>query len=153
MPSPLAIKARLLAHCRAETDARIRGLTDALAGIEASRNAETKSSAGDKFETGRAMMQMEEAKLNRQLAEALTVRNTLDQIKAEGGTDRVAAGSLVATNRGNYFLGVGLGKVTLDKRVFFCTSLESPVGRQLLGKQVGERFEYNELTFEVKGMV
>ena len=59
----------------------------------------------------------------------------------------------MATNRGNYFLAVGLGKVRLEKRVFFCTSMDSPIGRQLLGKTAGESFLFNELEFVVQGMV
>jgi len=153
MPSPLAIKARLLAHCRAETDARIRGLTDALAGIEASRNAETKSSAGDKFETGRAMMQMEEAKLNAQLGEVMKLRETMAGVKDTASGDRIAMGSLVATNRGIYFLAIGIGKVNLGGRTVFCTSLAAPIGQQLHGKRVGEHFSFNELEFEVLGLV
>lgn len=153
MPTPQELKLQLLAHCRAETDARILGIADALASIETARNGETKSSAGDKFETGRAMMQIEEAKLNHQLSEAIKVREVLDQIKPGTGSGRIASGSLVATNRGNYFLAVGLGKVKLAGRTFFCTSLESPIGQLLHGREVGDAFEFNELSFEVLGVV
>ncbi len=147
------LKRQLLTHCRTQTAQRISGITDSLAKIEEARNGETKSSAGDKFETGRAMMQMEEAKLKGQLEEALKVRQVLDQINPENTGERIAAGSLVSTNRGNYFLAVGLGKVRLANRVFFCTSLESPIGQQLHGKQIGEAFTFNELEFLVQGMV
>lgn len=147
------LKQQLLIHCRQQTEERINGITDSLKKIEEARNSETKSSAGDKFETGRAMMQMEEAKLNAQLEEVLKVRQVLDQINPLKTTNRIAAGSLVATNRGNYFLAVGLGKVRLEGRVFFCSSLESPIGRHLHGKQVGDAFTFNELEFIVQGMV
>lgn len=153
MTEEQALKQQLIDHCRAEIDARVTSLADALTAITTARDSETKSSAGDKFETGRAMMQLEEAKLNRQLAEVLSVRMTLDQLRANASPDRIAAGSLVATNRGNYFLGVGLGKIKLAGRVFFCTSLESPVGQLLLGKQSGDTFTFNELDFKVLGMV
>jgi hypothetical protein len=153
MTKEQTLKQQLIDYCRAEIDARVTGLSDALTAITTARDGETKSSAGDKFETGRAMMQMEEAKLNGQLAEVLTVRRTLDQLRADATPDRIAAGSLVATNRGNYFLGVGLGKVKLAGRIFFCTSLESPVGQYLLGKQSGDVFTFNELDFQVLGMV
>lgn len=153
MEEAKALKLRLLIHCREQTGQRIGGIIDSLAKIEEARNGETKSSAGDKFETGRAMMQMEEAKLNRQLEEALKVRQVLDQINRQHTGGRITAGSLVATNRGNYFLAVGLGKVRLEERVFFCTSLDSPIGRQLLGKTAGETFTFNELEFAVRGVV
>jgi transcription elongation GreA/GreB family factor len=153
MEEAKALKQQLLSHCQVQTEQRIAGIIDSLKKIEAARNGETKSSAGDKFETGRAMMQMEEAKLNRQLEEVLKVRQVLDQIEPQHTGERIAAGSLVATNRGNYFLAVGLGKVRLEKRVFFCTSMDSPIGKQLHGKQTGDSFTFNELEFVVQGMV
>lgn len=153
MPTPLDLKLALLKHCHQATADRITGITDSLASIEAARNGETKSSAGDKFETGRAMMQMEEAKLQGQLSEALKVRQVLDQIDPDKTSARIAAGSLVATNRGNYFLGIGLGKVKLEGRVFYCTSLEAPIGRALHGRETGDSFVFNDLEFSIKGLV
>ncbi len=153
MEDDLALKRQLLTHCREVTDQRITNLTNSLTNIKAARDGETKSSAGDKFETGRAMMQMEEAKLGGQLQEALKVRDIIDAIKPEVTTKRIAAGSLVATNRGNYLLAIGLGKVRLNGGVFFCTSLDSPIGRALHGKVAGEQFTFNELGFEVRGFV
>lgn len=147
------LKQQLLTHCREQTAQRLAGIADSLAKIEEARDGETKSSAGDKFETGRAMMQMEAAKLKGQLEEAAKVRQVLDQIDPMHTTERIASGSLVATNRGNYFLAVGLGKVRLEGRVFFCTSLDSPIGQQLHGKQPGESFTFNELEFLIQGMV
>lgn len=153
MEEHLVLKHQLLTHCREVTDQRITNLTNSLNDIKTARDGETKSSAGDKFETGRAMMQMEEAKLGGQLQEALKVRDTIDGIRPEVTTERIAAGSLVATNRGNYLLAIGLGKVRLNGAVFFCTSLDSPIGRALHGKVAGDSFEFNELEFEVKGYV
>ncbi|TXF87636.1 3-oxoacyl-ACP synthase [Neolewinella aurantiaca] len=147
------LKQQLLAYCQEQTAQRIAGITDSLKKIEDARNGETKSSAGDKFETGRAMMQMEEAKLNRQLEEVLKVRQVLDRINPLHTSERVAAGTLVATNRGNYFLAVGLGKVRLEGRAFFCTSLDSPIGKQLHGKNVGDVLTFNDLEFKINGMV
>lgn len=147
------LKAAVLDHCRTDTDRRIAHLTDALAKVEAARDGETKSSAGDKFETGRAMMQLEAAKLRGQLAEAATVRDQLAALSAAERPGPAAAGSLVATNRGNYYLAAGLGRVRLDGRVVYCTSLSSPVGRHLLGARTGDSFTFNELTFEVLGVV
>jgi len=149
-----ALKNELIAHCRMHVSDRMETIESALASIEQSRNNETKSSAGDKFETGRAMMQIEEAKLKGQLAEALKLNQTLDHIERNPpGTEVIGAGSLVATNRGLYFLAIGIGKVKLKGRTVFCTSLVAPIGKALLGKGIQERFSFNELEFEVLGVV
>ena len=149
-----ALKTKLLVHCEKHIEDRVNTLKTSLAEIEQARNQETKSSAGDKFETGRAMMQIEEAKLNHQLAEVLKLRQVIDQIKRNPPREEViGAGSLVATNRGLYFLAIGIGRAKLEGRVVFCTSLEAPIGSALLGKKVGDAFTFNELAFEVKGIV
>ena len=48
-------------------------------------NEEGKSSVGDKYETGRAMMQIERDKAAQQLDEALKLKNIIDQISIETG--------------------------------------------------------------------
>lgn len=153
MEEGLKLKKGLIEHCHAHVEERLTTITSSLRSIEESRNGETKSSAGDKFETGRAMMQMEEAKLNAQLGEVMKLQETMAGVKETASGDRIATGSLVATNRGLYFLAVGIGKVKLGGRTIFCTSLGAPIGQQLHGKQVGERFSFNELEFEVLGLV
>ena len=147
------LKKSLIEHCNVHVEERLTTITSSLQSIEASRNGETKSSAGDKFETGRAMMQMEEAKLNAQLGEVMKLRETMAGVKDTASGDRIAMGSLVATNRGIYFLAIGIGKVNLGGRTVFCTSLAAPIGQQLHGKRVGEHFSFNELEFEVLGLV
>lgn len=153
MNEGLQLKAALLAHARRETETAITTVQSSLAGLEASLTSETKSSAGDKFETGRAMVHMEQQKLTQQLSNLGERMQALGRMESKAATELVAEGSLVATNRGLYLVGLGLGKVLLGGRTIFCTSLESPIGMQLIGKRVGEMFKFNELEFLVKGMI
>ena len=111
--------------------------TAILAVIEA-KNNETKSSAGDKHETGRAMMQLEEEKHERQLSKALQLKNLLDKIDIKKQQTNVVLGSLVTTNQASYFFSVGIGKLKLDEQTYFAISLDSPIGQVLVGKTVGE---------------
>ena len=62
-----------------------------------SANEEGKSSAGDKYETGRAMMQIERDKAANQLEEALKLKRILDQIQPEVQHERILIGSVVIT--------------------------------------------------------
>ena len=146
------LKQELLAHARENTEASITTARGALDRLTESLANETKSSAGDKFETGRAMVHMEQQKLGEQLVKLGQTRQAIDRISAKSPTGIVSEGSLVATNRGLYLVGIGLGKVRLNGRVIFCTSLESPIGRLLLGREVGEEFTFNELDFVVLGV-
>ena len=153
MEEGLQLKTELLAYARKEVEASLAVTRQSLSRLSESLTNETKSSAGDKFETGRAMLHMEQQKMQQQLAVAGERLATVERITRKAPTTIVTEGSLVATNRGLYLVGLGLGKVRLEGRVVFCTSLDSPIGSQLIGKQAGEMFVFNELEFLVKGMV
>lgn len=114
-------------------------LEAALASVTESRDNETKSSVGDKYETGRAMMQLEEEKYRTQLANNLQAQSLLDRIDPDLVRDKVEHGSLVQTDRGWYFLAIGIGKVKLQDKLFFVVSTDSPIGGMLLQKQVGDQ--------------
>ena len=143
MMDPYEVKAALHRACAEHIERTIRTITQNLASIDASRSSETKNSAGDKFETGRAMLHLEEQNNQRQLAEILKVQHDLRRIDPAHSSDSVKAGSLVMTDQGSYYLAVGLGKVTLERKLYYCISPQSPIGTTLLYKGRGERTEFN----------
>ena len=106
--------------------------------------SETKSSAGDKHETGRAMLQLEMEKASQQLAIVNQMKETLQRLTIEDSFKNVKLGSLVKTTKGTYFLAVSVGQVIIDKETYFIVSTESPIGKQLLGKKIGEVIPFNE---------
>ena len=59
-----------------------------------SRDNETKSTAGDKYETGRAMVQFELEKNKVQLNKAIQLKNELSQINLNGNLKRQFLGAL-----------------------------------------------------------
>ena len=107
-----------------------------------SRDSETKSTAGDKYETGRAMIQFELEKNNVQLSKAVQLKNELSQIDVHKKLTKVVFGSIVITNQGNYFISIGLGKINIDEESFFAISLASPIGMVLSNKKVGDNFNF-----------
>ncbi|PPK87169.1 hypothetical protein CLV84_0104 [Neolewinella xylanilytica] len=143
MKDPTHIKQQLHQACLADVERRIATVRNILAGIDASRESETKSSVGDKYETGRAMLHREEVQANHQLQQAMETMQELDEMEPGPGSDRVRKGSLVVTTRGRYYLAVGLGKVKLDGEVFYCISAASPIGQELLNRGVGEEIVFN----------
>lgn len=135
------IKTRLVAQCKAQLQARIDTLLRAVETIQTARNNETKSSAGDKYETGRAMMQMEEDKVLAQLDQAQYQLQQLKQLPAYSGAV-ISAGSLVYTRKGRYFLSISLGKAIVDGEVFYCISNQAPLAQQMLGKSAGGKIVF-----------
>lgn len=147
-----AVKAALHAHCKARIDDRIARIERQLASIRESRDNETKSTAGDKHETGRAMMQIEERNAQAQLAEALRERSAFATIDPDQHSDRIAPGSLVQTDRGVFYLALGLGKVQLDEGLFYCISPKAPIASVLLGKEAGTSCMFNGRSMQIEAV-
>ena len=147
------IKKRLLAVCLEQLDLEQKALQNNLASVEESRNNETKSSVGDKYETGRAMMQLEHQKLTSQLQRLKAQIGELKVIQSEFVATRVGQGSLVDTDRGCYFICTALGKIPVQDQIFFCISLQSPIGRLLQHKIVGDKVVFNNKEIQIKEIV
>ncbi len=148
----LAIKSALYAHCLREVEGRLKAIEDSLTQIKEARNSETKSSAGDKYETSRAMMQIEEDRLNAQFLEAAAVRNSLRRIDVRAGAGVVAEGSLILTDKASYYISVGVGRVLLEGTNYFCISAQAPIAKLMLGAEAGDERSFNGRSFTIMGV-
>ena len=106
--------------------------------------SESKSTAGDKHETGRAMIQLEQEKLSSQLLQLQKQRDMLLRVNPEKECSTVQMGALVETDIGIYFISIGLGQVSFDEKMVFSIAPASPVAQLMLGRKVGESFSFNE---------
>lgn len=143
------LKKALVEACHQIVDAKIAEARKGIAELEESSSHETKSSAGDKYETGRAMMQLEKEKLSSRLAEAMKWQKVLAQINIEKKPGKAELGSLVITNQGLFFLSIAGGNVKLEGKDYFLVSLASPAGAALKDKKPGDRLVFNGRAFEV----
>jgi len=139
----IPLKQQLIDACQAQLSEKIAALEKTLAAIQESKNNETKSSAGDKYETGRAMMQMEADKIESQLDISRNMLQQIRQIKPSMGANTVDIGSLVKTNQRTYFISVSLGKLRLDGQLYYCISPQAPLAKLMMGKQAGDGVELN----------
>jgi len=139
----IALKRKLLANCREIIEQRIRIARNAMNEAQDAANTELKSSAGDKYETGRAMMLIERENHAIQLSEALHVKKVLEQISVDKKLNQVQTGSLVVTTNGNFFVAIGVGKIMIDENAFFVVSPSSPIGMKLKNIQKGEAINFN----------
>ncbi|RZK50234.1 MAG: 3-oxoacyl-ACP synthase [Pedobacter sp.] len=145
-----SIKIDLIADCKQLILAKIDTANEAIQLAEEALLSDTKSSAGDKFETGREMAQQEISRTKRILLES---QHQLFQIKqleaAVTPAPKVQAGSLIITNQGMFFLGVSLGMVLSNTNQVMVISTVSPMGKILLGKKVGEGFDFLHKNFQI----
>ena len=116
------------------------------------RNADTKSSAGDKHEVGRAMVQQELDQLEAQVDKLEAQWHELAQLPEVGTSDQVTLGSLVTTEHDRYLIAIGIGYVELGGERCAVISPASPIGQALLGKRIGEGGSLNGRTFTVQAI-
>ncbi|BDD03193.1 3-oxoacyl-ACP synthase [Aureibacter tunicatorum] len=109
--------------------------------LEDSSN-ETKSSAGDKYETGRAMIDLEKDKLYARLAQNTKLKRAFAEIQVSKISDTVEHGSLFSTNQGVYFISASLGQINVNGLDIFCISALSPIGKAAMGKKENEEFSF-----------
>ncbi len=139
----LSLKQQLYNFCLDFIDGRIGRIKTNMLGIRESLDEETKSSAGDKHETGRAMLQIELEKSGNQLAEAESMKNVLEKVGIKHQAKQVGLGSLVHTSKAIYFLAISAGEFKTDDIKVYCVSQNTPIAQILWGKSVGEIVVFN----------
>lgn len=111
--------------------------------------SETKSTAGDKHETSRAMLQLEREQSGLKIAKHLSDLEILKQIDPQNTNTVVASGSLVYTTQLNFYIAIAMGEIILNNNQFYAISLKSPIGSLLLGKQKGDKISFRNQTFTI----
>lgn len=144
-----SIKEKLYKACEAYVDERIKRIEDAMAGLESDLENETKSSAGDKYETGREMINLEINKLAEQLQQFKNLRNTLNVAKSRTNNGSAQLGTAVKTNMANYFIAIPADRIILDGDEYFAIGANSPIAQLLLHKKAGEEITFNGKSAEI----
>ncbi len=121
--------------------------------IQNEKNNITKSSAGDKFETSRSTMQIEYDKLNNQINILHNQLKLIESIDNLTKKSRVGLGSLVKTDKSFYFISIGLGNYTIDKKTIYVISLASPIGKILNNKKEGDTIIFNNKEEKIKEII
>jgi hypothetical protein len=103
-----------------------------------SANNEGKSSAGDKYETGRAMAQNTRDLYAGQLQKAQELLALFSTLQTKAPTEQIALGNIVQTNSAWYYIGIGLGVLSTENGPLVCLSAQAPLAILFLGKKVGE---------------
>ncbi|MDA7558872.1 GreA/GreB family elongation factor [Flavobacteriaceae bacterium] len=145
----MKIKQQLYAKCQFWLQNRLRVVEKSMNDIYNNLESETKSTVGDKHETGRAMLHLEREKLGHQLAIINNQLQVFNKINLEAQTSRVVLGSLVYTTQANYFISVSMGELKVDKIRAYAISPISPVGQALMSKAVDETVFYNNQKIKI----
>src|SRR6185437_16534394 len=104
----MQLKEKIHAACLDVLNKKVQTLQSTLQELGEGALSDGKSSTGDKHETARAMMQLEQEKISKQLDELLAQKTILQKIDAALKSTQITKGSLVKTNKGYLFLSVAL---------------------------------------------
>lgn len=114
--------------------------------------SETKSSAGDKYETTREVLQQEiDLNLSR-LHELDKLKAVLEHILPTQSGVIISPGSVVYTSNGNFYISISAGKLKADGTSFYAISTDSPIASKMLGQKAGYSFDMNSRRFEIKAV-
>jgi transcription elongation GreA/GreB family factor len=122
---------------------KIEELQNAIDKVQESIVGEDNSTAGNKFETARAMGQEELDRLNQTINIALKEMTLLSNISPDKVCDSGQLGALITTDKKLMYLCVGLGKVEIENDKVFAISTSSPIGQQLIGIEQGGVLAFN----------
>lgn len=140
-------KSSLLDIIKSKLSEKIQTLEKLIAETRASSN-DTKSSMGDKYETGREMLQQEINNLQIQLNEILKQQDFLKTVLPKQ-SDKAEKGAIVKTEKGLFFISVSLGEITCENQKIICISPESPLAKAMFGKQENESFSLNNINQKI----
>ena len=143
-------KEELYNQCIEYVKGRMAAAQDAIDAAQQAAKDDTKSSAGDKYETGREMMQQETDRNMAQLAEANKLKIALTHISISANSTIAEAGSVIITNNGNFYLSISAGVLTLGEAKYFAVSPASPIGMMLRGKQAGQQVSLNGKNYTIQ---
>lgn len=137
------MKEQLFEACKKYLDQRIDRILAAMKDLQESLENESKSSAGDKYETGREMINLEFDKLNGQLREFKKLQETLLMARRKSTAKTIQLGSIAKTSAANYFIAIPAGEISTGNEKFYAIGANSPVAQALLGKEEGADFSFN----------
>ena len=143
------MKNELLKMCFDKLNIKINALQVQINDLKEELENETKSSVGDKYETTRAMVQIEIEKLIKQLQNFQSSKNKLKLLPVDTIANVVGPGNIVKTDKYNYFIAESIGEVTVGNQNYFVISPMAPIAKALVGKSVGDEVNFNANQFKI----
>lgn len=136
-------KQSIVKHISTSLDDRIEGIIKAIKHTQDAANSESKSSAGDKYETGRAMAQNDRALLESQLLAAKRDLGVFSKINFDQDFNTGRLGCMLETSLGKFMLAISIGKVVLGGETIFVLSSDAPLGKLFMGKSEKDDIVFN----------
>ena len=126
--SDIAFKKSVYDACEWELKQRSERLYKRSGALQQDLGRVSKSSAGDKHETGRAMLQLELEKLSGQIQHVHQQKRLLQSITYHKVSLEVTSGSLLKLADKWFFVCLGIGVIHINERNVYCLAPSAPIG-------------------------
>ena len=133
-------KSGVIAELDKQLQTKLSYLTTSLQQAIDSRNSDTKSSAGDKFETSREMAQIEIHKIETEISKTQQFITDLFSKVTQ----------FIITDKRAFLISIPFGKLMVDDTAVFCISNTAPISTYLLDTKIGESFSCNSLSYTIQ---
>ncbi|WP_158963149.1 hypothetical protein [Myroides fluvii] len=145
----MTLKQELKATFLQRLDDKIEALQDIVEDLATDAQSDAKSSAGDKHETALSMMHLEQENITKKIRESLELREVVKRIDEHKNSRVVEFGCVVKVNTVYLFLAAALPKVTIGDVSVLGVSMDAPIAKALLGRQIHDSFSFNNCDFTV----
>ena len=142
-PEKIAFKTRLKRRALDGIGERITVARESIDQSQQAANQEEKSSAGDKYETGRAMGHLQKDMYARQLAESIKELAALHAVNTDTLYPIAGAGAFVRGDGIAFFIAAGLGRQQAEGQTIFFLSPQAPLAKTLQNKKPGDTVVFN----------
>lgn len=146
----LAFKQELKNACLKIVYDRIANIEQAMLEARESANSEEKSSAGDKYETSRAMGHLAQEMQSKQLEDAKRELDFINRLNTTTLVTSVSTGSVVICQDISFYLSAGLGNAIIEGHKVMLLSPKAPIAGLLLHKKEGDTFVFNKKTIQIQ---
>ena len=145
----LAWKHALKEACLTLLNTRIQHIEQAMLEARESANSEEKSSAGDKYETSRAMGHLTQEMQSKQLEDAKQELDLINRLNTTTLHTSATTGAVVICNNFIFYLSLGLGTTAFEGHKITLLSPKAPLAGLLNKKLKGESFIFNQKPIEI----
>ena len=128
---------------------QIETLQNQIADLTLDAQNDAKSSAGDKHETGLAMMHLEQEKLNAKLTDLINHKKLVQKLPENEVTTKIGLGSLVKTDKAMFYVSIAFLAFKVQNQMVMFISSSAPLMQVLLNKEVGTEVVFNNISYKI----
>ena len=142
-------KIKFHTYCLDLIQQKIKELDKAIGDAQESAQSESKSTAGDKHETAKAMAHLEIEKLLIAKNNLVLQEKVLNDINPSQQQTRIVKGTLIETSIGKFYIAIGLGKVNFMNESITVISEQAPLAKAFLGFHDSQQISFNNLDYQL----